>query len=281
MQHIPQAQQDEVLEIVEIIKEIVDPEMIILFGSYARGKFVFDKYRDKYGTVQEYVSDIDILVITKDITKDEYDIDIKIKARTEHLKPAVSLQFSEIDYINEGLEFGQYFYSDIIKEGILLFDKGTVTLSSKRELTPQEEKAKAQHYYDIWFKGGTENIIDAKSIFNRGNYKKAAFELHQAAEKFYYTVLLVFTGYKAKIHNLYKLRKQAASYSEELFQFYPLEKNKEEWVLFDLLKRGYIEARYEEEYEITKQQLEALIERIEKMEVIVDRICKEKIDSLA
>jgi predicted nucleotidyltransferase len=37
--------------------------MIILFGSYARGDWVED-YQEKY----EYVSDFDILIITKDKT---------------------------------------------------------------------------------------------------------------------------------------------------------------------------------------------------------------------
>ena len=79
----------------------------------------------------------------------------------------------------------------------------------------------------------------------------AAFLLHQAAENFYYTVLLVFTGYKSKTHNLRKLRKQAKYLSEKLFLVFPIENNKKEKHLFDLLKRGYIDARYRSDYIIT------------------------------
>jgi HEPN domain-containing protein/predicted nucleotidyltransferase len=278
--HIPPQQRSEVLEAVDIIKEVVDPEMIILFGSYARGKFVFDKYRDKNGTVHEYVSDIDILVITQGNTKAEYDIDNEVNQKTDHFKPAVSLQITEIDYINQGLEVGQFFYSDIIKEGILLYDKGTVTLAEKKELSKEEEKQLAQQYYDQWFPRAAGFFRSAKFNLSHAEFKIAAFELHQAAESLYYSILLVFTGYKAKVHNLYKLRKQAHPYSQELFDFFPLEKDKDERTLFELLKRGYIEARYGD-YEITTEQLEAIVERVEKMQVLVERICQEKLASIA
>ena len=61
-----------------------------------------------------------------------------------------------------------------------------------------EEKEKAHGYFDIWFPYGGEFLIDAKNGYERGSLKKAAFELHQAAECFYNTALLVFTGYKPK-----------------------------------------------------------------------------------
>jgi predicted transcriptional regulator len=104
--------------------------------------------------------------------------------------------------------------------------------------------------------------------------------LHQVAESFYYTALLVFTGYKPKTHNLKKLRKQSKELSEELFLVFPVEKNKTEKHLFDLLKRGYIDARYRSDYVITGEELFFLIEHLRKMEIIVEKICKEKIASI-
>jgi predicted transcriptional regulator len=92
---------------------------------------------------------------------------------------------------------------------------------------------------------------------------------------------LVFTGYKPKTHNLSKLRKQAKELSEELYLVFPAESNKREKQLFDLLKRGYVDARYRDDYTITKEELSTLIERVKEMQGIVERICKDKIDSLA
>ena len=43
------------------------------------------------------------------------------------------------------------------------------------------------------------SFVDALA---RGHHKWAAFTLHQSAENLYHTLMLVFTGYKAKVHDL-------------------------------------------------------------------------------
>src|SRR5690606_21617446 len=104
-----------------------------------------------------------------------------------------------------------------------------------------------------------------------------AFELHQATESLYYAVLLVFTDYKPKTHNLWKLRKKTKPYSRELFQVFRAETDKHEEYLFDLLKRGYVDARYRTDYVISREELSLLIERVALMVPIVERVCKERI----
>lgn len=44
---------------------------------------------------------------------------------------------------------------------------------------------------------------------NDEDYNKAAFELHQAAENLYKTIILVFTDYKPETHDPDDLNKQA------------------------------------------------------------------------
>ena len=237
------------------------------------------RYTGKDGILYEYVSDFDFLVVTKNNTVKEYELEDIVNSRTQHFKQPVNLQIHEINYINEGLEFGQYFFTDIVKEGVLLYDTDIVHFAKPKELTPQEEKEIAQRYFDIWFKRGSGFLNTVDFNLKEGEYKIGAFILHQATESFYYTILLVFTGYKPKTHNLFKLRKQAKHLSEELFLLFPVETSKEEKNLFDLLKRGYIDARYKEDYVITKEELTTLIERIQQMKTIVEKICKERIDA--
>ncbi|MDP1763938.1 MAG: HEPN domain-containing protein [Sediminibacterium sp.] len=200
-----------------------------------------------------------------------------MKTSLNYLPQGKREQIHEIDYINEGLEFGQYFFTDIVKEGVLLYDTDIVHFAEPRELTPAEEKEIAQRYFDIWFKRSTEFLIDSNNAFQRKSFNPSAFYLHQATESLYYAVLLVFTGYKPKTHNLFKLRKHAKHLSEELFLIFPIETSKEEKNLFDLLKRGYIDARYKEDYTITEEELFTLIERVKQMQTIVEGICMEKI----
>jgi uncharacterized protein len=46
---------------------------------------------------------------------------------------------------------------------------------------------------------------------------------------------------------------------------------------FDLLKRAYIEARYSPAYKITKEKLEYLAERVQKLQELTKKICETRI----
>ena len=111
-----------------------------------------------------------------------------------------------------------------------------------------------------------------------GNLKESAFVLHQAAERTYNAIILVHAGYKSKTHNLGKLKRYSKRFSEELDVVFP-DNTPQEKHLFDLLKRGYIDTRYKEHYEITADELTILIERVGKLQAIAERLCKEKIAS--
>ena len=60
LSHLPEDKQEELKTITEIILSKIPAEMIILFGSHARGDRVEDFQENT-----EYVSDYDIFVITK------------------------------------------------------------------------------------------------------------------------------------------------------------------------------------------------------------------------
>ncbi|MEO9070118.1 MAG: HEPN domain-containing protein, partial [Ginsengibacter sp.] len=140
-----------------------------------------------------------------------------------------------------------------------------------------ERKEKSLRYFDTWFPQAESFVKGCKFFIGEKTLKIAAFNLHQATESLYYATLLVFTDYKPKIHNLWKLRKKTKPFSEELFLVFRAETDKNEEYLFDLLKRGYIDARYREDYIITENELKDLIDRVEIMMPIVEGICKKKI----
>jgi HEPN domain-containing protein/predicted nucleotidyltransferase len=279
LSHLPVNKQKEINFIRGIIKEVVNPEMIILFGSYAKGTFVEHRYVSD-GITYEYISDYDFLVVTKNNPEKASTQESKIMSLTEMLEPPVNLEIHDIDYVNKGLEWGEYFWIDIAKDGILLFDNKTIQLLEPRELTIAERKEKAQRYFDNWFPQADEFLFGSKVYQGRGNSKIATFHLHQAAECLYYSILLVFTDYKPKVHNLWKLRKKSKPFSEDLFFVFRAETDDSEKKLFELLKQGYIDARYREDFQITSQELKTLIDRVEEMIPIVKKLCQEKIDTI-
>ena len=110
--------------------------------------------------------------------------------------------YHSIGQVNYRLKEGQYFFSDIKKEGIILYDTGKLKLERRRKLSPAKRKQIAQEDFNQWFKSAKNFYMFYEVGLKKRHYKEAAFLLHQATERFYTTVLLVFTGYKAKRHNI-------------------------------------------------------------------------------
>ena len=155
--------------------------MIILFGSYARGSWVVDSYVEGH-TTYSYQSDLDIMLVTKSSKYAGFQgrlLQSKIKQRLERtglggrpfLAPNITLITETIQHVNEKLEKSQYFYSDIKKEGILLYDSGDFKLAEARDLSWDERKEMAQDYYDQWFPDGYVFLDDSINTAQRGNLR--------------------------------------------------------------------------------------------------------------
>ncbi len=103
-----------------------------------------------------------------------------------------------------------------------------------------------------------------------------SFMLHQACENYYYAIRLSFTLRSNKQHNLSKLSSSVKRHSDELLQVFPRH-TAEEKRLFTLLKDAYIEARYNPKFIVTKEDIDALIPKVELLRDITKRICEVKI----
>ena len=279
--HLPKDKQQELKSITDSIAQLVHPEKIILFGSYATGKWQEDVHVEGHITY-EYISDYDLLVATRQgDNRPEHQIQELAETKSQPLTSIpINVIVHGIDYVNRQIEEGQFFFTDIKKEGILLYDAGDVALAEQRELTAKERKDIAQRDFDKYFESG-ENLL---GFATDGSKKKkalndAVFLLHQSAERFYNTIMLVFTGYKPKTHNLAKLGKMSRDFSPELATVFP-NNSKTEIHLFTLLKKAYVDARYNDSYVITEEELNILIERVKKLQEITEKICKSKIASI-
>ncbi|NBU52923.1 MAG: HEPN domain-containing protein [Alphaproteobacteria bacterium] len=276
-----------VQEILAVAKDQV--AMIILFGSYAKGTWVRDWYVEGHITYS-YESDLDILVVTKSPKYRgpkgaSFESDLTKRLERKGLRgksfgaPWVTFVVEPIKYLNQQLEKSQYFFSDIKKEGILLYDSGEFTLAEPKDLNLEERKQIAKDDFDVWFGSGTEFLLGVDFYTKQDLLNKAAFLLHQATESFYSAILLVFTGYKPRLHDIEKLGSLASNYSDELLKIFPRD-TKEQEEKFVLLKSAYTEARYNKNYKITEEQLLYLIKRIEKLKSITEEICTNRINEI-
>ena len=282
IEHLPIYKQKELNHLTELLKSCRGVEMVILFGSYARNTWVEDMYVED-GITYEYKSDFDVLVVTKyddlgNNYKIEEKVDVEVKGR---IKTPLGIIFHSIKDFNRCLSDGSYFFSDIKKEGVLLYDSQKYTLQNARVLTPTEAEQKAQEYFENWFKSANMFFLDYETNFERKHLdldylKKAAFELHQATERYYTTILLVFTDYRPKEHDLKRLDIRVQN-CDKRFDVFP-KTTQEEKRLFELLRRAYIDARYKmKEFHITESELRYLAECVHTLKQLTDDLCKERI----
>jgi len=276
---LPDLKKDELRHIVSVIREKCDDvEMIILFGSYARGTYRTDadlKPDRKSG----HVSDYDILVVTgAKATVNNAGLwdEVTAACNTPGLSAHARVIAHDIQELNIKLAEGQYFFSDIKKEGITLFDAGNVTLADKRELTPEEQRRIAQDHFDHWFERAERFLENAKDNLAKDWTNESAFMLHQSVEAAYKATLLVFTNYNPNEHWLAALGEMVAAEDGTFANFFPRE-TPEDNNRFILLDYAYIGARYDPKYRISKSDLEILTASVKKLLELTETACIRKI----
>ena len=283
LKYLPAQKRRDLRQLVEIIRdEIKDVVMIILYGSYARGNYTDYDQRIEYGVPTYFMSDYDIMIVTeKRMGVKEHTIYANIlrrffvnKAWEIHTHP----QFinESIAELNKALDKSRYFYTDIKKEGVMLYDSGQYKLARRRRLNYSEIAEMAQEYYDITYKRACQFLATANFTLSQDWPNMAAFNLHQATENFLRTIPLVFILYGYKEHDLAYLLNQCKKHTLEIYKAFPQDTD-EERRLFKLLQDAYVQARYNKDFVVTKVDIDALIPKIELLRDIVEKVCKGRI----
>ncbi|WP_066826816.1 HEPN domain-containing protein [Sphingomonas mali] len=252
---------------------------VILYGSYARGDWVEDP-------VGGYYSDYDILVVVNDKrltdpveywakADDHFLREVTISKR---ISAPVTFIVHSLNEVNEHLSHGRPFFIDAIEQGIVLYEAEGYPFAAPRPLSKRAAQAEAQRYFDEWFPSATKRLHIAKFDIEQGYLKDAAFDLHQAAERFYHCVLLTLSLYSPKSHKLNFLRSQAEPLVLDLIQVWPRD-TKFGRRCFELLQQAYVNARYSPHYKITPEELEWLAERIELLQTLVKEACEKRLAS--
>jgi predicted nucleotidyltransferase/HEPN domain-containing protein len=275
LEHLPARKQRHLDVIVKIIRAAVDAEMIILYGSHARGDWVEDVKGHKF-------SDYDVLVIVDSEAKVE-DVDLWSRLR-ERLDRAIRLNevqliVHDIADVNRQLENGWYFFIDVEKEGIMLHDSGRHTLAAPKPKTPAERRAFTQQCFREYMTTADQFYTHGLADIERGWNKMAAFQLHQAAEHYYKCAILVVTAYWPKEHNIKYLARLGAGLDPAFRDIFPVKPHAEKRRL-ELLKDAYVKARYSLKWTISREDLEVLAQRIAVLRERTQAVCEAHIASL-
>ena len=297
LDHLPAAKQRELERVVQILfEEFGDATAlatsgwkkqarilkVILYGSYARGGWV-----DEPHTAKGYQSDFDLLIIVnhQKLTdrvefwsgaEDRLNRELAI---TKTLRTPVNFIVHSLHEVNDGLSQGRYFFMDIARDGIALYQSDDRELAEPKPQTPAQALALAREYFDEWLPSAREFYETAQFARTRRWTKKAAFLLHQATESYYHLILLVCVSYTPHVHNLGFLRTQAERIDRRLFDVWPREARRER-AMFQKLKESYVKARYSKSFRINDDELTWLGARVEELGLIVEKVCLDRLHEL-
>ncbi len=294
--HLPSLQQDELARVTQILMEefaaaisgATQPwkkngkiQKIVLFGSYARGDWVDEPHNG-------YQSDYDLLVVVShpdltDIAEYWYVAEDKI-LRDPAIGRPVNIIVHTLDEVNQELTRGGYFWVDIAREGIALYELPGSQLATPMPLTAIDAYAMASEYLakqlpavDRWLKLAAISCIE--SATDPEWAKNAAFNLHQAAETAYTCFLLVRSQYVPRSHNLKFLRSLAEDREPQLIQAWP-RATRADRRHFELARRAYVEARYSAAYNIRGDDLQAIQAAVTMLRNIVEMVSKDWLGGL-
>ncbi|SDA25532.1 HEPN domain-containing protein [Sphingomonas sp. NFR15] len=254
---------------------------VILFGSYARDDWVDEPENG-------YQSDYDLLIIVShpdltDIADYWYVAEDKILRDTTIARP-VNIIVHTLEEVNQALSRGEYFWVDIVRDGIVLYELPGSALATPQPLTAADAFEMASKYFeeklgdiDVWLE--TASAQQARTDDPIRYRRHAAFNLHQATETAYACFLLVRTLYFPRSHNIKFLRSLAEGSEPRLIEAWP-RATRIDRRRFELLKRAYVEARYSASYEISKDDLDALAQSIRTLRDMVEAVSLERIEAL-
>jgi predicted nucleotidyltransferase/HEPN domain-containing protein len=296
LDHLPPSKQRDLQRVLQILFEEFDDARgnpigerklgrilkVILYGSYARGGWV-----DEPHTAKGYQSDFDLLVIVnqKELTDrvaywqraDERLI--RELSITRLVRTPVNFIVHSLQEVNDGLAHGRYFFMDVARDGIAIYQSDDSELHQPKPKTPEQALELAREYFQEWLPSGLQFLETAKFAAGKRWNKKAAFLLHQAAESLYHCALLVLSFYTPHVHNLAFLRNQAERLDRRLHGIWPAT-NRRDRAMFEKLKDAYVKARYSKHYRIDQEELDWLSLQIEELGRVVHAVCSERIAEL-
>lgn len=294
LDHLPESKRQELQHVLEVLFLAFDAATknrtadrkqgrilkVVLFGSYARGDWVEDP-------VGGYRSDYDLLVV---VSNDELtdtadywmDADAELQKAyeiTHQLTAPAHFIVHSLSDVNRQLGRGRPFFTDIVRDGVALFDTQDQPFSRPTKLSVEEAYREATENFEQWFPSASDFFEQAKHAQQNERWKVAAFELHQAAERFYHCALLTMTLYSTKSHNLNFLRGQAERVAPELIPAWP-RGSRFEKRCWELLRRAYVEARFSKHYAITAEELDWLAARIGDLQTRVEQTCRAYLETI-
>lgn len=291
--HLPHVKQHELQRVLEVIFEEFEDTLnegsaefkkrgrivkAILFGSYARGTQVDEPHIGK-----GYRSDFDLLIIVNNRKLADFEFWRKTEDRLMRLRDVqtpVNFIVHSLREVNTRIKEGRYFFTDIRQEGIVLYELDPEPLAEPGILNPKDAYRIAKEYFEDRLPHASKFAKGAAFYCQEGDFKEAAFLLHQAIEQAYSAFLLVTTNYSPSSHNLKFLRRLAEGQRHELAKAWPQDQQRyKAW--FNIVNEAYVKARYSPHFDVTEEALRWLLKQTNSLIAEIEKTCSIHLEKMS
>ena len=266
--------------------DLGEPQMIALYGAHAC-RAANGCFTNPTNNNNLYTPDYELLIILEhcklarrlevwETITERYRID-------PETSEGIKLSFLTKSHaeVNHQLKLGSFFFRDIKHQGIVIHHAEDFRLARCRSLNPLKRQSAARCAFRWWSRSACDSLKAFELFMDRRRYRRAAFELHQAAEFLYTGVLMVFTGHQFRSHNLRLLERRVSNLDPALFGLLGKAIKDRPCRLFGLLNTAYVRGRYSSAFRVTRCELDELAKRVRSLQRVTKRICKERIKSYA
>ena len=250
--------------IINEIVNIVSPLAVIHYG-----RWVFSNKKSRKNSSIDTNDILNLLVIldAKDTQSNESNLISRIENSLLRIKKSSVLVHS-IDFVNEGLSWGQDFFIDIMERGKIIYQSDIFLITTYFKINPQSKIQRVKDVFNNFHNKGSQFLHLANITYLSKDLHVSIFLIHQATELLMKSILVTHTRYDPKTHNLSQLVRYCRHITPQIDKiFFTKGKNQQQAISdFRSLQDSYILARYELGYQINKKLVRTLLTKAKKLE---------------
>jgi uncharacterized protein len=274
---MPLCKSPQLNEVLSIINSHITTEKIFLLGACStRSQYetIFSPPAEPVCRVNNYHL---LILLPSNERRDSVELQDIVENNCRKATPVTSIVIP-ISVFNQWLEKGHLMAYNVYMANCLVYDSGATPLRSPGNYKVVDLEQKVLTEYHEWTAKGKVFLKTAEWLYQLGEYGIGTFHIHQAAELTWMAIIRLVTGFRAGTHNLIKLSNYAAAFCGPQAHVLPANNDKERRLL-KLIQKAYIHGRYKNDFVISENELQLLIERIKQLLAVCDQLEQEVVAS--
>lgn len=279
--HILKTENEELNKIALRISSLVMPEKIICYSSIIRKTEVITCFLEvEEASSPREKNNYGILVIPNE---QDGRGNGTIQQLVENMfggDGLVTAVVHRMEEVNQALKNGSAFFTNVYRYGQLLYDREQLAFMQPGLGKSKEVRIiRREQFWNKWH-GLAKDFIDGAHFYlATQHHALAVYMLHQSTQHILSGVLRVLSGYRSNSNSLQRLCRLVETVLPQSPFILP-KGSPRQARLTGLLLKGFSDARYNEKFEASTEEVTELIARTERLLATADALCCQKLENI-